>query len=341
MQAIILSGGYGTRLKPITYTRQKSLLPILNKPMVAHIIEKLPHEVNRVVLAANYRSDQLEEYFKNNDFGMDIIVSMEDTPLGTAGAVKNASQYIDDTFFVLNSDIISSIDLQALLDFHRETKGLGTISLWPVENVSEFGVVALEDDGKITKFVEKPKKEDAPSNLINAGAYCLEQEVLDYIEKGKMVSMEKEIFPRIIADDKGFHGLQFEGYWMDVGRPSSYIDAHKMLMDKKGVKMWQGEHCILSGRFIYSCIGNKAIIGSSDLVDTIVYDEVTIGDDCRITSSIIGANCKIGADCVIENCVIGDREIIKPGTRLRDESVWTKPLPEGYPHQQIGNAVQK
>lgn len=341
MQAIILSGGFGTRLKPITYTRQKSLLPILNKPMVAHIIEKLPHGVDRVVLAANYRSEQLEEYFRKNDFGMDVIVSREDAPLGTAGAVKNASRHIDDTFFVLNSDIISSMDFKSLLDFHREKNGLGTISLWPVQNVSEFGVVALEDDGKITKFVEKPKKEDAPSNLINAGAYCLEQEVLDYIEKGKMVSMEKEIFPRIIADGKGFYGLQFEGYWMDVGRPSSYIEVHKLLMGKKGVKMWQGEHCILSGRFINSCVGNKSIIGASDLVDTIVYDEVTIGDGCRINNSIIGANCKIGADCVIENCVIGDREIIRAGTNMKDELVWTKPLPEGYPHQQIGNAVQK
>ena len=341
MQAIILSGGYGTRLRPLTYTRQKSLLPILNKPMVAHIVEKLPSDVSKVILAANYRSDQLEEYFRKNDFGIDVVISREEKPLGTAGAVKNAARHIDDTFFVLNSDIISSIDLQMLLDLHRETKAAATISLWPVENVSEFGVVALEPDGKITQFVEKPKREEAPSNLINAGAYCLEQSILDYVEPERLVSMEKEIFPRIIADGKPFYGLRFEGYWVDVGRPSSYIGTHKLLMEKKGVKMWQGEHCMLSGRFLYSSIGDRTIIGASDLIDTVVYNEAVIGDDCRITNSIIGANCKIGTECVIENCIIGDREIVPAGAVLRDQSVWTKPIPEGYPQNQIGNVVQK
>ncbi len=341
MQAIILSGGYGTRLRPLTYTRQKSLLPILNKPMVAHIVEKLPSDVSKVILAANYRSDQLEEYFRKNDFGIDVVISREEKPLGTAGAVKNAARHIDDTFFVLNSDIISSIDLQMLLDLHRETKAAATISLWPIENVSEFGVVALESDGRITQFVEKPKREEAPSNLINAGAYCLEQSILDYVEPERLVSMEKEIFPRIIADGKPFYGLRFEGYWVDVGRPSSYIGTHKLLMEKKGVKMWQGEHCMLSGRFLYSSIGDRTIIGASDLIDTVVYNEAVIGDDCRITNSIIGANCKIGTECVIENCIIGDREIVPAGAVLRDQSVWTKPIPEGYPQNQIGNVVQK
>ncbi|PKK81770.1 MAG: hypothetical protein CVT47_00725 [Thermoplasmata archaeon HGW-Thermoplasmata-2] len=341
MQAIILAGGYGTRLKPLTYTHQKSLLPILNKPMLAHIMEKLPSGVNKVILAANYRSEQLEEYFRKNDFGIDVVVSKEEKPLGTAGAVKNAAKHIDDTFLVLNSDIISSIDLQMLLDFHRENKATATISLWPVENVSEFGVVALEGDGRITQFVEKPAREEAPSNLINAGAYCLEQEILDYIEPGKLVSIEKEIFPRIIDDGKLFFGLRFEGYWVDVGRPSSYIGTHKLLMEKKGVKMWQGEHCMLSGRFVYSSIGDRTIIGASDLIDTVVYNEAIIGDGCRITNSIIGANCKIGADCVIENCIIGDMEMVSAGARLRDQSVWTKPIPEGYPQNQIGNVVQK
>lgn len=341
MQAIILAGGYGTRLRPLTYTRQKSILPMMNRPMISYLMDGLPEEVDKVVVAANYRSQDLEEHFRKNDFGVDIIVLKEDVPLGTGGAVKNAARYINDTFFVLNSDIISSMDLQNLVDFHREKEATATISLWPVENVSEFGVVAIEEDGRITKFVEKPRKDEAPSNLINAGAYCLEQEILDYIEPGRLVSMEKEIFPRIIADEKPFYGLRFEGYWVDVGRPSSYIGTHKLLMDRKGTKLWQGEHCLLSGRFTYACVSNRVVVGASHLIDTVVFDGTVIGDGCRIINSIIGESCRIGNDCVIENSIIGDWERIGAGAKIKDQSVWTKPIPEGYPEKQIGNVLER
>jgi mannose-1-phosphate guanylyltransferase len=173
MEAIILAGGFGTRLRPFTFTRAKSLLPILNEPMISHLIKTLPKKVDTVVLAVNYRREQIEDYFSKHDIGKTIIVNEEPEPLGTGGAVKYAEKYIVGSFFVLNADIICSLNLTEMLRFHERKKAVATISLWPVENVSEFGVVDIKKDGVITKFVEKPRAEDAPSDLINAGAYLL------------------------------------------------------------------------------------------------------------------------------------------------------------------------
>jgi mannose-1-phosphate guanylyltransferase len=166
MEAIILAGGFGTRLKPLTYTRAKSLLPILNKPMISYLIELLPKEVDKVILAVNYRKNQIEKYFKEENFEMDIIVNDEPKPLGTGGAVKFAEKHITGRFLVLNSDIICSLNLDDMIEFHMMNNAVSTISLWPVENVSEFGVVDIKDNGNIVGFVEKPKPEDAPSEFI-------------------------------------------------------------------------------------------------------------------------------------------------------------------------------
>ena len=232
MEAIILSGGFGTRLRPMTYTRAKSLLPILNKPMIVHLLETLPNEVDTIILAVNYRKDQIERYFKEHDFGKNIIVNDEPKPLGTGGATKFAEKHITGRFLVLNSDVICSLSLKDMIKFHRKNNAMATISLWPVENVSEFGVADVKENGNIIGFVEKPKPEDAPSEFINAGAYCLEPKVLEYIDTNRLVSMEKEIFPRIIEDTGRFFGYKFEGYWMDIGRISSYIDVQRFLMKK-------------------------------------------------------------------------------------------------------------
>ena len=236
MEAIVLAGGFGTRLKPLTYTRAKSLLPILNKPMIAHLVESLPDKVDKVILAVNYRKDQIEKYFKETDFGKEVVVNDEPKPLGTGGAVKFAEKHITGRFLVVNSDIICSLNLDNMIRFHQKNDAVSTISLWPVEKVSEFGVADVKENGNIVGFVEKPKPEDAPSKFINAGHYCLETEILDYIETGRLVSMEKEIFPQIINDTGRFFGFKFEGYWMDIGRISSYIDVHRFLMKKNKVR---------------------------------------------------------------------------------------------------------
>lgn len=339
MEAIILAGGFGTRLRPLTYTRAKPLLPILNKPMISYLIESLPEEVSKVVIAANYKKEQLEDFFLKKDFGKEIIINEEPKPLGTGGAVKFAEKYITGTFLVLNSDIISSINFQEMIKLHRDKKATVTISLWPVENVREFGVVKIEEDGRITKFVEKPKPEEAPSNLINAGAYCMEQDVLDYIDTGRLVSMEQEVFPKIIDDGKGFYGYKIEGYWIDVGRIESYLKANQLLLDKLGLENAVGKGSEIRGAIRKSSIGNGVIVGRNSMVDSsIIFDGAIIGEGARVVNSVVGENSVVADGAILSNSVVGDGEEVR-GVK-ENEMIWTKPIPKGYPRTQIGNVIR-
>ncbi len=342
MEAIILSGGFGTRLRPMTYTRAKSLLPILNKPMIVHLLETLPNEVDKIILAVNYRKDQIERYFKEHDFGKNIIVNDEPKPLGTGGATKFAEKHITGRFLVLNSDVICSLSLKDMIKFHRKNNAMATISLWPVENVSEFGVADVKENGNIIGFVEKPKPEDAPSEFINAGAYCLEPEVLGYIDTNRLVSMEKEIFPRIIEDTGRFFGYKFEGYWMDIGRISSYIDVQRFLMKKNKIDNYQGKNCKIYGTLKKSCIGNNVYIGKNSKLDSaVVYDNAIIGENVILSYCVVGENCKIADFSNISNSVLGDNEELLEKTDLDNKAIWTQPIPEGYPDKQIGNVIEK
>ena len=340
MEAIILAGGFGTRLRPFTFTRAKSLLPILNEPMISHLIKTLPKKVNTVILAVNYRREQIEDYFRNHDFGKTIIVNEEPEPLGTGGAVKFAEKYILGSFFILNADIICSLNQTEMLRFHEKKKAIATISLWPIENVSEFGVVDIKKDGTITKFVEKPKAEDAPSDLINAGAYLLEPQVLDYIESGKLISMEKQIFPQIIKDTGRFFGYKFQGHWIDVGRISSYISVHKLLLEKQRKTFETGDQCTVEGILRHSCTGNKVKIGKNTTIESsILFDSVTIGENVVLDHCVIGEQVTIGDSSVLKNVAVGDGEIIIDHTKLDNAVVWNQQIPQGYPSKQIGNVI--
>ncbi len=340
MDAIILAGGFGTRLRPFTFTRAKSLLPILNEPMIAHLIKTLPKTVDTVVLAVNYRRQQIEEYFCSHDFGKTIIVNEEPEPLGTGGAVKFADKHIVGSFFVLNADIICSLNLTEMLRFHERKKAVATISLWPVENVSEFGVVDIRKDGTITKFVEKPKAEDAPSDLINAGAYLLEPQVLNYIESGKLVSMEKQIFPQIIDNTGRFFGYKFQGHWIDVGRISSYISVHRLLLEKQKKTFVAGEQCSIKGSLRQSSAGNKVEIGKNSTIESsVLFDEVRVGENVILDHCVIGENVSIGDGSVLRNVAVGDHECIEQDTTLENTVVWNQPIPQGYPSKQIGNVL--
>ena len=341
MEAIILAGGFGTRLRPLTYTRAKSLLPIMNKPMISHLIETLPKEVDKIVLAVNYRRNQIEDYFKKHDCGKKIIVNDEPTPLGTGGAVKFAEKHISDRFLVLNSDVICSLNLKEMINFHEKNNAVGTISLWPVKNVSEFGVADVEKNGNIVGFVEKPRKEDAPSDLINAGAYLLEPEVLDYIETDCLVSMEKEIFPQIIEDTHRFYGYKFSGYWMDIGRISSYLDIHKFLLDKDDLKNFVGEKNEINGVLEKTTVGNNVYIGrNTKISSSIILNGARIGEDAVLSGCIIGENGIVGKKSNLKHTVLGDNEKLEENSVFDNKIVWTQPKPKGYPDKQIGNPIE-
>ncbi len=341
MEAIILAGGFGTRLRPLTYTRAKSLLPILNKPMISYLIDSLPPEVNKVILAVNYRKKQIERYFADHDCGKEIIVNDEPKPLGTGGAVKFAEPYLTGRFFVLNSDIICSLSLQEMMNFHRDNHAVASISLWSVENVSEFGVADVQQNGKIVGFVEKPHPKDAPSNLINAGAYFLEPEVLDYIETGRLVSMEKEIFPQIITDTDQFYGFVFEGYWMDIGRISSYLDVHQFLLRKHNLDNYMGEHGEIQGKVHHSCLGDHVTVGkNAKILSSIIYDNAHIEDNAVLSDCIIGEHAHVGQAANLKQVVVGDNEQVDVHALLEQELLWTQPVPEEYPKKQIGNELR-
>lgn len=344
MQCVILAGGYGTRLRPLTYTRQKVLLPVMNKPMIIHIIDALPAEVDRIIVAANYKKEQIERYFEIYPIpGKEVIVNTEPKPLGTAGAVKHAEKYLNGTFMVVNSDIVSSLNTGDLLDFHRMKNSVATISLWPVENVSEFGVVSVTDEGCIDMFVEKPLPEEAPSNLINAGHYCLEPEILDMIPAGEFTSMEKDIFPQVIRKHGRLCGFRFTGYWIDLGKVQNYLLAHKLIIEKNGMKRTyiEGTGCRNAGTLDYSSIGDGVVVGQKTVItSSVVFNGTTIGNDSHIISTVIGEKCRIGSRCRIINSVIGDEHVVPDGCILENAVVWNKDIPEGYPEQQVGNVVR-
>ena len=267
-------------------------------------------------------------------------VNDEPNPLGTGGAVKFAEKHITDTFLVLNSDIICSLNLNEMIDFHKKKNAVSTISLWPVKNVSEFGVADVEENGKIVGFVEKPKPEDAPSNFINAGAYFLNPMVLDYIEKGKLVSMEKEIFPQIIRDTGKFYGFKFDGYWMDIGRISSYLKVNRFLLEKNKLDSVVGKNSTINSVIDKCSIGNNVDIGKdSELHSCILYNNVSIGNQVVLKDCIIGENCKIKNKSNLSNVVVGDNESVEENTNISNQIVWNQPIPKGYPKKQIGNAI--
>ena len=341
MEAIILAGGFGTRLRPFTFTRAKSLLPILNKPMITYILQSLPPEVDTVILAVNYRRDQIQDTIDTMHLPQKVIVNQEPEPLGTGGAVKYAEHYLtSDRFFVLNADIIASISLEAMLKNHTTKKAEASISLWPVDNVSEYGVVKIDTTGKIGYFVEKPKPQDAPSNLINAGAYLLEHDVLDYIEPGRLISMEKEIFPRIIKETDRFYGFQFKGYWNDVGRITSYIDVNKLLLKHHHKPSLTGTNTNIHGKLTASVAGDNVTLEPDSTVESsIIFNDATIGTHSTIRRCVIGESARIGDHVTLEDVAVGDHETIAPNTRLTNTIVWTQPIPPGYPQKQIGNVI--
>ncbi len=327
MKAVILSGGFGTRMRPLTYTTPKPLLPLLNKPLIQHIIDALPEEVDEVIMAANYKIDMLREYFEDQEMEREVRVINEPKPLGTGGAVKNVEEHLDETFFVINSDVISSIDLENYLEFYRSKDGIGAISAWEVENPEEFGIFELDDDDKILRFQEKPEPWEAFSNIINAGHYILEPEVLDLIPPGEKVSMEDEIFPQLIDD--GLYGYKFEGYWIDCGRPSSFFEAAWTLMDERGMDKVIEDRTVVDGELgEYVSLGMDCTIGESEISRSIIFDGVEIDDGCVIEDSIIGYDVIIEDDVTIKNSVISDDLYLDKGSEYVEKKLKPKDIEE-------------
>ena len=235
MKALILAGGLGTRLRPLSCTRPKTLFPIVNKPLLQWIFERLAkNNVEEAILAVNR---QTEFYIKQQRIpkcGLSVKYSIDPPkmPLGTAGPIKKAERLIgqSEPFLVLNGDIFADLNYKEILANHRERKALATIALYEVKDPSRYGVAEIAENCRITRFIEKPQKGTAPTNLINAGIYVLSPKVFQYIPQGKAVSMEREVFPKL-AEKGELYGHVFKGLWIDIGKPEEYLQTNKILLD--------------------------------------------------------------------------------------------------------------
>ncbi|MCL4448639.1 MAG: NDP-sugar synthase [Actinobacteria bacterium] len=354
MKAVVLVGGEGTRLRPLTLSVPKQMLPIGGIPMIEKVLTHLSScGVTEATLSLGYKPDAfLKAYPTGICAGIHLYYALEPEPLDTAGAISFAAKEagITDTFVVVNGDILSSFDISRLVEFHHKQNAKATIHLIPVEDPSAFGVVKLEilseagdmigrkettgseptnhqgqksvqKSGKVIDFVEKPPKGSAPSNLINAGTYVLEPEVLEHIPLGKRVSIEKEVFP-LMANDGTLYALATDDYWIDAGTPATYIKANldsmsDLAMSDLGRKA-QTTQIAKSARVYNSVLGKTVMVNErAEITNSVVLDGVIVGNDSIVDNSIIGFNAVLGAGSkVIKNSVIGCGAFVPPGHHL-------------------------
>ncbi|OGO02606.1 MAG: hypothetical protein A2Y72_04435 [Chloroflexi bacterium RBG_13_53_26] len=338
MQAVLLVGGEGTRLRPLTCKTVKAMVPILNRPFLEHLVSYLAqHGIDDIILTLCYLPDTIEKYFGDGSgFGVKLTYVMEESPLGTAGAVKNAERYLDDTFFVFNGDIFTDLDLKAMLSFHREQKAKATIALTPVDDPTAYGVVEMDSCPRVGRFVEKPKREEVTSNLINAGTYILERDVLTEIPPETRFMFEHHLFPTLLRNGSLICGYPSDAYWIDIGTPQKYCQVQYDLLQGKGRTSLYSR----SRREEMSCGARSSIHPMAK-----VEGPVVIGDDCSIGPhvqlkgpAVIGNNCRIldgaiversilwssvlvGKKACLEDCIVGNNSSIGEGSFVGEGSV--------------------
>jgi mannose-1-phosphate guanylyltransferase len=296
MRAVVLVGGFGTRLRPLTYSVPKPMLPVGHRPIIEHLVRRLGDAgVDEVVLALGFKPEPFLAAFPDGECaGVPLRYAVEPEPLDTAGAIAFAVREagIDDTFVVLNGDVICDLDLAVLVDFHRERGAEATLHLTPVPDPSAFGVVELGDGGAVRRFVEKPPPGTALSNLINAGAYVLEPSVVERVPAGRKYSIERDVFPAIVADGRIF-GLATEDYWIDTGRPDTYLQANLDLLD--GTRRMTLAEPVEPG----------AVIDPTATVErSVVAAGASVGANAKVVDSVLLPGARIGARAVVEGSVV-------------------------------------
>jgi NDP-sugar pyrophosphorylase family protein len=351
MKAILLVGGKGTRLRPLTIHTPKPIVPIFNRPFLHYQLDLLKQvpEIDEVVLSLNYQPRRIEEIFGDGgDTGLSIRYVVEPVPLGTAGAVRYAGESLHESVVVFNGDVLTEVDLAAVIRLHRERKAKATIVLTPVANPAAYGLVETDAQGNIRRFLEKPKADEITCDTINAGIYVLEPDTFDRIPKDTPWSIERSFFPSLIERGDTFVAYVYRGYWIDIGTPEKYMQVHRDIMDgrykarpfgSEPAAAWVSPQAridegavIESPCFIdegvvvktgarigpYSVVGRQCHVEEHAVVDhAIVWANCRICQEAIVRRSIVGRHCHIGRSAMVEDgVVLGDKSVVTDYSRL-------------------------
>lgn len=340
MQALILAGGFGTRLRPLTLNLPKPVVPLVNRPILAYQIELLKCAgITDIILSLNYQPDKIQEVIGNGEkYGVKIRYVTEPEPLGTAGAVKFAEEFINQTTVILNGDNLINLDISVVAKYHQENNAAAAIVLQRVENPIGYGLVEIDEESNVLNFLEKPSAETLTkisTRTVNAGTYVLEPSVLDLIPKDKNYSFEYGVFPELLKRNDKFIAFVDDSYWLDVGTPQRYLFAHQEIINNR-VSGFSGEDfrsenevsetaevcrnsiigqdCIIkeSAKIENSVLGENVSVGENSFIkDSVILSGTVIGENVSISGAIIAKNCKIGNNCVISNeTVLGEVSVL-------------------------------
>jgi NDP-sugar pyrophosphorylase family protein len=347
MQALILAGGKGTRLRPLTVYTPKPIVPLGNRPFLLTQIETLKRAgITDIVMSLSYQPDKIEQVLDDGlEHGVRLQYLTEPNPMGTAGGYRFASDFLREATIVFNGDILTDIDLEAVVDFHRRKNSLATIVLTRVENPAAYGLVETTDDGKVVRFLEKPNPEDLARlnlNTINAGIYILEPSVVEMIPKGENYSFEYDLFPDLLRQEKPFYAFVAENsYWLDIGTPDRYLQAHKDLLEGKIRNLqfegsrgdFEAAHtaeidrasfvadgCIIKpgARVVNSFLGNNVYVEEKAVIEnSVVWAHTRINQNAVVTNSIVGRGCHIGRFVTVgDNSILGDKTTLTDYTQV-------------------------
>lgn len=316
MKAVIMAGGEGTRLRPLTSNQPKPMLPMANIPMMEHVVNLLrEHGFEEIVVTVAFMANAIRTYFGDgSEFGVRMVYATESTPLGTAGSVRNARDELTERFLVISGDVLTDIDLTKLVEFHAERGAMATLALKAVDNPLEFGIVITGEDGSIDRFLEKPTWGQVFSDTINTGIYVLEPEIFDYIPEGRPVDFSGESFPAALADGRGLFGYVADGYWEDVGTLEAYLQAHQDILERRVAVDIRGFE-----------LRPGVWLGKGASIDPTVELEgpAVIGDNCTIGAGsrlgqfcTLGQNIRVGANASIERSVVHDNNYLGDGVRI-------------------------
>ena len=337
MQALVLVGGEGTRLRPLTLTQPKPAVQLVDRPFIRFMVDWLGrHGVDDVVMACGFRAELLRRALgERTESGTEIRYVSEDEPLGTAGPIRLAadSGLLDERFMVLNGDVLTDLDLSALQAFHADRDAVASLALYPVDDPTSYGLVRRDESGAVRGFLEKPDPEEIDTDEINAGAYVLDRAIVDLIPPGRSVSIERDVFPRLVG--QGLFGLRLEGYWMDIGTPERYLQASWDIIEGRvqtDVETAGSGPFVAAGAEVAAdaSVGPRAVVGEGASVgsgatveDSVLLAGSRVGERASVTSSIlaqrvaIGAGASVGAGSIVgEGAVVPDGAEVAAGARV-------------------------